>query len=485
MSLANKALSGFIWTLFSEVGNKFIGLIIGIVLARLLTPADFGLVAMIFVFFEISKSLIDSGFKEALIREKKLTEFDKGTVFFINLIVSVFLYLLLWLSAPAIADFYNNEKLISLTRFMGLIILFQALVMVQTATLNHSLKFDLLMKINLSSSIVTGVIAIVLAYLDYGVWALAIRYVSGGIITTLLFFSFNPWYPKNFIIKESFKRLFGFGSKLLMVTIINRIYQNIYKLITGKFYDAATLGLYTQAKMFVRHFTSSAINSLQKVTYPILAKTNDDPVRLKNAYRKIIKASSYVIFPFVMGLGILAEPFILTLVGEKWIETVPFLEILCLSGSLYHLHTINLNVLKVVGRSDLFLKLEIIKKIIITIAIIVGLQFGIWGLMYGLVISSFISLFINMSYTNKFLDYSYLEQFKDVIPVILYAIPMALILLLIQEYLNIIYYLQLILGLILGTITYLLTTYLLKSSALIIIIDLLSSKVPILKRIKI
>jgi O-antigen/teichoic acid export membrane protein len=485
MSLANKALSGFVWTLFSEVGNKFVGLIIGIVLARLLSPADFGLVAMIYVFFELSKSLIDSGFKEALIREKKLTESDKGTVFFINIIVSVLLFIILWFSAPAIANFYDNENLIDLTRFMSLIIIFQSLVMVQVATLNHSLRFDKLMKVSLSSSILSGIIGILLAYWDYGVWALAIRYVSGGLITTFLFFFINPWYPKNFIVKESFKRLFGFGSKLLIVTIINRIYQNIYKLIIGKFYDATTLGLYTQAQMFVKHFTSSAINTLQKVTYPILAKTNNEPERLKSAYRKIIKASSFVIFPTIIGLGMLAEPFILTLVGEKWIETVPFLEILCISGSFYHLHTINLNVLKVVGRSDLFLKLEIIKKINITIAIIVGLQFGIWGLMYAVVISSFVALFINMSYTNKFLDYSYLDQFKDVIPVILYAIPMALVLYIIQEYLEVVYYVKLILGIVLGLLIYLLTSYLFKSTALIEIINLLSSKLPILKRIKI
>jgi O-antigen/teichoic acid export membrane protein len=483
MSLANKALSGFIWTLFSEVGNKFIGLVIGVILARLLTPSDFGLVAMIYVFFEISKTFIDSGFKEALIREKTLTESDKGTVFYINIIISILFFVLLWFSAPLIADFYSNEKLINLTRFMSLGIILQALILVQRATLNHNLKFNILTKVNLLGSLFAGILAIVLAYMDFGVWALAMRFVAGTFITTILFFSFNPWYPKNFIVKESFKRLFGFGSKLLIVTIINRTYNNIYKLIIGKFYDASTLGFFTQAQMFTRHITSSAINSLQKVTYPILAKTNNDPVRLKSAYRKIIKASSYVIFPLVIGLGIMAESFILTLVGEKWIETVPFLKFLCLSGSLYHLHTINLNILKVVGRSDLFLRLEIIKKIIITIAIIVGLQFGIWGLMYGLVISSFISLFINTSYTNKFLDYSYSEQFKDIIPVILYAVPMALIMFLIQDYLDLIHYVKLLLGVILGILTYLLTTYLFKSSALIVIINLLSTKIPLLKKI--
>jgi O-antigen/teichoic acid export membrane protein len=485
MSLGQKVLSGFFWTLLSNIGNKLITLVIGVILARLLFPEDFGLVAMLYIFFEVSQSLINSGFGQALIREDTLTEKDKGTVFFINLAISIACYAILFFTAPLIADFYDNQILIDLTRFMGFSIVFSALVIVQRASLTHELAFKKLMIVNVVTNVLTGVIGIVLAYYGYGVWALAIKYVAQAFFMSSIFFVINPWVPKNFISKESFNRLFGFGSKLLLSGLLNTVYGNIYKLIIGKYYTAVSLGLFTQAQLYVNQVTQSAVGTIQTVTYPILSKAKDDPARLKNAYRKIIMASSYVIFPLVIGLGILAEPFILTLVGQKWIGVLPFLQILCLSGALYHLHSINLNILQVMGRSDLFLKLEVIKKINITIAIIIGLQFGIWGLMIGQVASSYIALLINMYYTNRFLNYNYREQFKDLLPIIAYTLPMLGLLIILQKFTDFSAILELIIGVLSGTVTYLGTTYLAKATALSYILELLSNRYTFFKRLNI
>jgi O-antigen/teichoic acid export membrane protein len=338
--------------------------------------------------------------------------------------------------------------------------------------------------IGIISSIGGGLVAISLAYLDYGVWALAVKYVLSTLITTMALWVMNPWRPTHFIVPESFKRLFGFGSKLFVSGLLNTVFNNIYKVVIGKVFSASILGYYTQAQLYVKQVTQGAVGTLQKVTYPILSKTKGDEQRLKQAYRKIILASSFVIFPATIGLALVAEPMILTLVGEKWLPAAPFLQLLCVSGALHHLHSINLNVLKVVGRSDLFLKLEIIKKVNITVAIIIGLQFGIWGLLIAKVISSYIALYINMYYTKSFIDYPQLEQFKDLVPVILHTLPMAGIVFLIIQFVELPQYLILTTGILLGAVTYMATTILFKSEALKHIQTLLGHRMPILNRIK-
>ena len=482
MSLGQKALGGFIWTLASNLGLKGVTLIVGIILARLLSPEDFGLVAMLTVFFAVSQSLINSGFTQALIREDYLTEEDKGTAFSLNVIIAVLCYIILWFAAPLIAEFFGNTLLIDLTRLMGLSFVFQSLTLVQRAQLTHELKFKKLMIISVAASVLTGVLAIILALQGYGVWALAIKYVALSLLTSILFYVFNPWLPSHFIGRSSLKRLFGFGSKLLISGLINTLYQNIYKLVIGKYFNAITLGYYTQAKLYVDQVTQSATSTLQTVTYPVLSKAKDDPERLKKAYKKIIMASSFVIFPLTMGLAIVAEPLIITLIGKKWIEAVPFLQILCFSGALYHLHAVNLNVLKVMGRSDLFLKLEIVKKVNITLAIIIGIQFGIWGLLIGNVISSYIALFINIYYTKRLINYPYREQFQDLLPILFYALPMLLgvyAFVYLTEFSNIV---TLGISVLIGLVLYFGLTYSVKSKALIYIVDLLSIKFPKLKK---
>jgi teichuronic acid exporter len=485
MSLGQKALSGFSWTLFSNISLKVVTLAVGIVLARILTPEDFGLVAMLIVFFEVSQSLVDSGFSQALIREERITESDKSTTFFLNVIIAIILYIILWLTAPKIATFYNNQALVELCRFMGLSLIFQSFTLVQRATLTHELKFKKITKINITTSILSGAIGIILALKGFGVWSLAYKYVALSLTLSISYYVLNPWLPRYFINKTSFKKLFGFGSKLLAAGILNKVYQNVYKLIIGKFFTAATLGLYAQSKLYVNQVTQSAVSTLQTVTYPVLSKAKEEPERLREAYRKIIMASSFVIFPLTMGLAVMAKPLILTLVGEKWVEAVPFLQLICLSGALYHLHSINLNILKVMGRSDLFLKLEIIKKINITIAIFIGIQFGIWGLLIGSVISSYVALFINMYYTRKFINYSYKEQFGDLLPIVWMSLPSLLIMYGFVQLTNFSHFIELFIGTGIGVLVYISVTLFGKSAALGYIFNLLSTRYPKLKQVKV
>jgi O-antigen/teichoic acid export membrane protein len=484
MTLGEKALGGFFWTLTSNIGLKSVTLIVNIVLARLLVPEDFGLVAMLMIFFAVSQSFVESGFSQALIREKELTEKDKATTFYLNVIIAVVCYLLLWIAAPKIASFYNNEKLIALTRFMGLSIVFQSFYIVQQATLTHALNFKKITIVSLTASVLSSVIAVVMAYQNLGVWALAVKYVSFSLIAAILFYVVNPWYPRASFSRQSYHRLFGFGSKLLLSGLLDTFYQNIYNLIIGKYYSAATLGYYAQAKMYVDQATQTSTSTLQTVTYPILSQTKDDLERLRSSHKRIIMASSYIIFPMTIGLAVLAEPLIMTFVGEKWKGAIPLVQILCVSEILYHLHAINLNLLKVMGRSDLFLKLEVIKKINTTIAILIGIKFGLWGLLIGSVVNSYVALFINMYYTHRLVQYSYREQIADLLPVVLHTLPMLLLLYLFVNYITLPHMVMLIIGLLLGVISYFGFTYVIKSRALVYIMELLSHKVRFLKRVK-
>jgi len=427
MSLAQKAFSGVIWTAIERFGIQLIQFAVVVVLARLLSPADFGLVALLMVVFAISGILVNGGFTAALIREQELTEEDKATAFWLNISAALLLYGVIWVLAPAIAAFFGNSELLGLTRFMALSLVFRAFGLVQQAELTHRLAFRKLGFKSIVASSITAAIAISAAVLGAGAWALAIKFVVAAASDTVILWLINPWRPNSWIERKSFEKLFGFGWKLAVSGLINEIFQNVYKVVIGKAFSPAVLGHYTQAHSFQSIASTSIVNVIQKVSYPILAKANSDPARLKRGYRMMIRISSYFVFPTMIGIALVAEPLVLSLVGEKWRATVPMLQILCVSGALYHLHSINLNVLQVMGRSDLFLRLEIIKKINITIAILIGLPFGIWGLLTAQVASSYIALFINMWYTRKFIDYSIGEQLRDVLEIILYSVPMVIV----------------------------------------------------------
>lgn len=427
MSLKAEASKGVLWVAVERFGQQLLQAVIFIILARLLTPEDFGLVAMLMIFFAIGQSFIDSGMGQALIREKEITDQDRSTVFWFNMLLSVAFYGLLYVSAPWIAGFYERPELIDLTRVMGLTVIFFGIAIVQRSEMTQQLEFKKQAYAQVPAVFIAGLVSITMAYMNYGVWALVAQYLLVSACSSIALWLLQPANIRFHFNRESFIRLFGFGYKLLLSGLLDTSFRHIYKLVIGKFFAAATLGFYTQAKKIQQLASQNLVGIIQKVTYPLLAKAEDDPKRLKRGYRQVIQSSSFIIFPGMVSLILFAEPIMSYVLGERWLDAAPFLQILCLSGMLHHLHAINLNILKVLGRSDLFLKLEIIKKMNITIAILVGLQFGIYGLLIGQVVSSYVALFINTWYTAKFLNYSIKEQSEDVLKVMILSIPMVAI----------------------------------------------------------
>ncbi|MCB9305440.1 MAG: lipopolysaccharide biosynthesis protein [Lewinellaceae bacterium] len=413
-SLKDKSLKAFFWVLADKMGGSVANFLITIFLARMLTPADFGLVAMILVFFEISSSFIESGLGYALIREKTITEVDKATAFYFNLVMAVAFYALLYWSAPAISAFFNQPALTAIVRIMGLNLIVRALSYVQHTVLLHRVDFRTQTLVRFSAVLVSGTFALVMAYYGWGVWSLVARIGVMDVCITVLFWYLNPWKIAWQFSIQSFRKLFGFGSVILAEALIDKFFRHLVQLLMGKFYSAAILGLFTQANNFCNMAVNNLSQTLQKLSYPILAKLRDDHKALKQGYRRMIVMSSFIIMPVMVLMGVLAGPILTTFAGEKWLPATLFLQLLCVAGAVYHVNAINLDMLLVLGRTDLSLRLEIIKKIITAIAIIIGIQFGVYGLIIGQVISTYLALFINTYYSDKLLKYALSEQLKDV-----------------------------------------------------------------------
>lgn len=398
------------------MATQIIQFTVGIVLARILSPVEFGLIGMITVFLAISQSFVDSGFGQALIRKKEADNTDFSTVFYFNFLVGIALFLVLYLSSPAIARFYNQPGLTDISRALGLIIIINSAGITQRTRLIKKVDFRKLMKINLTAAVISGTIAIIMALKGFGVWSLVWRSIIGSVVqTTLLWFS-NKWIPDLTFSRKSFRSLFPFGSKLLISGLIDTIYRNIYLLIIGKFFSAAELGYYTRSDQFSRLASQNLTGTVQRVSYPVLSMVQDDNERLKAGYKKLILSTMFITFGIMLGMAAVAKPMILTLIGEKWLPSVEYLQLLCLGAMLFPLHALNLNILNVKGRSDLFLRLEIIKKALAVPVIIIGVFIGIRAMLIGMIILSFTAYFINSFYSGRLINYPVREQLKDILP---------------------------------------------------------------------
>lgn len=403
-----------LWVTLDKLGGSSVNFVITILLARLLIPSDFGLVAMVMVFFEFSAVFVESGFSTALIREKAISTTDKSTTFIFNLASAVVLYAVLFACAPWIAAFYRVPALTAIVRVMGLNLIVDAISIVQSSTLIHRVDFRKQAFARFGGVLVSGLIGVTLAFQGYGVWALVARTLVNGAVLAALLWRLDPWKPSPVFAWASFKRLFGFGSRILLAGLLDKFFSQAYKLVIGKFFAAAALGFYTQAGTFVTMAINTLFRPVQTVSYPVLAKLQDDKPRLRSAYRSMLRLSSFVIFPVLTLLGVMAEPVIAVLIGEKWLAAAPYLRLLCISAATINLSTVNLNMLLVLGRSDLSLRLEMIKKVNIAIAIIVGIRSGIMGLVMGEVIVSYVNLMINLHYSRSLLGYSPFDQLRDI-----------------------------------------------------------------------
>lgn len=393
-----------------------------IIMARILTPEDYGLVGMLAIFIAVSQSLIDSGFSQALIRKQDRSEIDNSTVFYFNVAVGIILYAILFLSAPLIASFYNEPLLTPITRAIGLSLVFNSLTVVQRALLTVKLDFKTQAQASLSGAIVSGIIGIYMAYAGYGVWSIVWQQLSNLAIITLLLWILSHWKPIWSYSWKSFKELFGFGSKLLASGLLDTIYRNMYLIVIGKVFKASELGFYTRAHQFTDFASSNITGIFQRVTYPVLCTIQNDDVRLSDVYRRLLKTSAFIIFPLMMGLAAVAKPMVISFLTEKWLFCATLIQILCLSQMWYPVHAINLNLLQVKGRSDLFLRLEIIKKILGVVILCVTLPFGLIVMCWGMLASSIISLIINTYYTGKLIHLGFFKQMKDLLPILLLSL---------------------------------------------------------------
>ncbi|MFO7851415.1 MAG: lipopolysaccharide biosynthesis protein [Bacteroidota bacterium] len=425
MSLKGKTISGILWSSVDNFITQGIAFIVGIILARLLTPEEFGLIGMIAIFIAVSESFIRSGFHEALIRKKDCSNMDYSTVFYYNLLVGLLFFLLLYIFAPAISSFFEEPELKNIIRVLSLVLIVNALTIIQRTILTKRVDFKLLTRISVIASGGSGVLAITLAYKGFGVWSLVALQLSKQVLNSLLLWLWNRWRPSLGFSKDSFKQLFSFGSKLMVGGLIDTTYQNIYYLVIGKFFSAGDLGYYTRAQIFSR-FPSHNINMvMSRVTYPVLAEMQDKPDFLREGYRRLIRSIMLLTFILMLGLAAVAEPMVITLIGEKWRPSIIYLQMLCFAGMLYPLHALNLNMLKVQGRSGIILRLEIIKKTLTVPIIIIGIIFGIKIMIAGMILNSFVDYYLNSYYSGKYIGYGTLRQVRDIMPSFLLAAGMA------------------------------------------------------------
>jgi O-antigen/teichoic acid export membrane protein len=421
MSLRKKTISGFAWSFIDSFANQGLSFFIGIILARLLSPEEFGLIGMLAIFMAISQSFIDSGFGSALIRKKDCTAEDYSTVFYYNLVVGIILYLVLFFSAQAISSFFAKPQLKIMVQVLGINLIINSVSLIQKTILIKNINFKLQAKISIISSIISGSISIGMAFGGWGVWSLVLRLVIQNLCMSILLWAWNTWRPRIIFSIASFKELFGFGSRLMFSGLIDTTYNNIYYLIIGKEFSANELGFFTRAQNFSMLPTQLLTEVIQRVSYPALSTLQDSQDRLKAAYRKLIKNTMLISFVLMIGLAAIAKSLVITLIGEKWASSIIYLQLLCFVAVLYPLHALNLNMLNVKGRSDLFLRLEIIKKILVIPTIIIGIFLGIKIMIIGMIVNSIIAYFLNSFWAGKMVNYPFKEQISDITPSFLIA----------------------------------------------------------------
>lgn len=451
-SLKDKTVRGVIWSSVERFSVQGIHFVVMLVVARLLEPKDFGLVGMLTIFMAVSQSLIDSGFSQALIRKIDRTDTDQCTVFYFNIVVSLCLYLILFSIAPFVADFYNEPQLTSLMRVLCLLVVINSFAVVQRALYTATLNFKIQAKATFSSAVVSGMVGISMALKGMGVWSLVGQQISAAIVNVVLLWWYSPWRPRWVYSWKSFRALFAFGSNLLLSGLLDTVYNNIYQITIGKIYSASNLGYFTQAKQIAVLPSSNIHGIIGRVTYPVLSTIQDDDERLATNYRKLLRVSAFIVFPLMCGLAGVAYPVVNVVLGAKWNFSATLLIPLCFTMMWYPVHAINLNLLKVKGRSDLFLRLEIMKKALGVSILIATSPFGLIVMCYGTIFNSIICLIINTYYTGKLINVGFLVQMSDLSGTLALSLTMfALVFLATCLIGNI--YIQLIVGIFVG-VTY-------------------------------
>lgn len=425
-SLTDKTVKGVGWNSVDRIANYGIGFIVGIILARLLSPDEYGLIGIIGIFTAIFNIILDSGLSVALIRKKDVTDTDYCTVFWTNLLLSFALTAILFFSAPLIGYFFERPELVPYIHVMSFILVLNALSITQQAILTKRIDFKTQTKISLIAHTLSGVIGIVMAYMGMGVWALVAQQMTSRLFTTILLWIYNKWWPKLVFSWNNFKDLFNFSWKLLVAQIISTLWTQVYQAVVGKVYSPNTLGQYTRARQYGALVSSSVGDVVLKVSLPVMSTIQNEEERLLRAFRTIIKTTMLVSSVLLIGMAACAKPLIYVLIGEQWLPCVPMMQIMSFSLMLYPLHQININMLTVQGRSDIQLILQIVKCILAIGPILLGIYVGIYWMLAGSVVTGWIALILNSYYSGKKFNYKWWMQLKDVAPSLIISLVMAI-----------------------------------------------------------
>lgn len=459
-SLKSKTLKGTVWGALERFSAQGVSFVVMVIMARILTPADYGLVGMVLVFINIAQSLVDSGFSQALIRKKDRDETDNSTAFYFNIAVGVAIYVLIWFLSPLVARFYEEPRLLWITRVICLGIVFNSLAVVQRALLTVEVDFKTQAKASLFAAVTAGVVGITMAYTEWGVWSIVIYHVINLGLNSALLWLYSSWRPHWIFSWASFRNLFSFGSRIAISGLLYTLYVNGYNMAIGKIYKAADLGYYTRGQQFVAFFSSNISGILQRVTYPVLCKFQDDNEQLGNVFMKMIRVSSMLVFVLMMGMVGVAKPMIGMLLGDKWLYSATLMQILCFGFMWFSVYSLNLNILLVKGRSDLYLKLEIVKKIVCIAVLCALIPFGMEALCWGLVINSMSEVVINSFYTGKLIGVPIGRQLIQLLPSLGYALSTgAVVWLVVYALGGFPYWLQFFVGVIVGIAFFSLISY--------------------------
>ena len=424
--MKDKRVSGFSWNFLENIATQGIQFIVGIVMARLLTPDDYGLIGILMVFISISTVIMDAGFIKAVMQKTDRTDDDFCTAFFFNMGAGLLLFLLLCLCSPLIAQFYEKPILSALTKVVALQLVINSILLVQRAKFTIALDFRTQAIIALTAALIQGAVGITMAYSGCGVWSIAWSGVAGATANCLLYWVLGKWRPKLRFSHASFKEMFSYGSKLLVSQLLDVTWKNIYPLIIGKRFPAAELGFYSRANHYVKLPSTTFSGVIERVTFPMLVEVKQDDATLHRQFSMLFKLSAYIFFPLMAGFAILARPLIIEMLTEKWEPCIIYLQILCMGLILYPIHALNMNLLQVKGRSDLFLRLEIIKNVIGVILLLATMNVSVMAMAYSMLVNSVASQIVNSWPNRKLLDYRYSEQIGDILPNILLAAAMGL-----------------------------------------------------------
>lgn len=460
-SLKQQTKKGLYWQFFTQFANYGLSFVVSVILARLLSPEDYGITALPGIFVAVAFTLSDAGFGDAVLRKSDLKEEDLSTAFYYSLGVGAVLYLALVAASGWIADFYNAPILSKVLKFTAIGLIIGPLSSIQSVQLRRKLDFKTVSEFSIIASVVTGIVGIAMAYMGCGIWALVIPSVVSQCLKVVLYFFKVRWYPKTGWSRQSFKYLWGFGNKMMASRLLDTVYTNIYPVVIGKFISVRDLGIYNRAHGYASLPATNITQTLQRVTYPVLSKIQNDDDALARNYQRMLKVTVFIVFPIMMLLSALARPVVILLVTEKWESCIILLQIMCFSLMWYPVHAINLNLLMVKGRSDYFLKLEVIKKIYGVAILACTIPFGLIWLAIGGIASSMISLALNTHYTGKLINWGYWKQMKDYLPALILSFTMWGLVHLVNTFLTNLWA-QLFIGGIVGVVFYLGISYLLK-----------------------